>query len=307
MDGEDCCSRVLVMVEYTDYDPIIYTENDGQIHNTSVGVGVGVDVDAKGMITKGETLVRSDGMNHRHDEQQTDQIVDDSNQHNGRIEIGGHEGKATIKAEKVGETEESEIKQREEEEHAKMEASFSSSSSSSSSSSHSSSSFYPSSSSFSSSSSFCPSSSFSSSSSFSNSSLNNFEFKITPLSQFSNIPTDSNSSVQSLPKSDSLSKTFSTLLSDPITPLLLQATTCPQREAFHDPLQREAFHDPGRGGHPYSGPGGHYLGACLCSPRGCQKSNNTFKKTLNNRNSFFHPTMPCGGTYVRAILPYIIH
>ena len=58
----------------------------------------------------------------------------------------------------------------------------------------------------------------------------------------------------------------------------------------------------GVGGHSCYGPGGHYYGACLCSPKGCEKSNSSFRITNENRMDFFHPTMPCHGTYIRELV-----
>ena len=62
-------------------------------------------------------------------------------------------------------------------------------------------------------------------------------------------------------------------------------------------LSHSHYHLPARGGHSHSGPGGHFLGSCLCTPTGCPRSNNFYPKRPSNQGNFFHSFMPCGGKY----------
>ena len=58
-----------------------------------------------------------------------------------------------------------------------------------------------------------------------------------------------------------------------------------------------SYHLPGIAGHTYYGPGGHYYGACLCSPQGCVISNKMHKIKDITQEDFFHPELPCGGEF----------
>ena len=112
MDGDDCCSRILLMVEYTDYDPIIFTENNSEINIEINSFPLGVDAVASlsvGKVANQEELMKSNGMDCRQNQEQSEELADKGNENHERVQVESREGKEKIKVEKEGEIKESEI------------------------------------------------------------------------------------------------------------------------------------------------------------------------------------------------------
>ena len=300
MDSEDYCSRILLLVEYMDLEPIVVAVTEEESVDVRDGVSMSIsEVESSGGGKRETNNIENSNENEFENESENE---NDNESRTGeeRVDLEGQgQGHGTLERMTVVIKMETEGKHLIEEQGRgnnnyddKIDP-FSSSSSYSSSS--------PSSSSSSSSSSFCSSAS------------------IIPLpflslsqsqSQSQSLHTTTSPYLPLLKPSTSTSTSTSTSIPTPShhVPSLLSIPATPSPSPPFSSSSQDTINifPPGCGGHSYSGPGGHYLGACLCSPNGCHKSNNTFKKTNNNQNTFFHPSMPCGGTYVRGILCVVL-